>query len=108
MRKHLLIFYHFDLPMASISFTRIGFYLIFFFVILHTIDSFRLHDLRNEIINNQNEIQSAQSTEEHHDRTRSVLWPKICIAMLQDFHHRGLRNGTNKHFSRKCYPFDMR
>jgi hypothetical protein len=98
--------------MASISIIRIGFYLIFLFAILHTIDSVRLYDLQNKIKNGQVEIQSAQPMEEHHDQLRSVLWPKICISMLKDFHHQRLGNRANKHLlfrpTRKCYPFDMR
>lgn len=112
MRKNkLLILYHFDLLMASISFIRIWFYLIFLFAILHTIDSFRSYDLRNAIKNVQIEIQNAQSSEEHHEQIRSVLWPKICIAMLKESDDHRLRKGTTKNLlfrsTRKCYPFNI-
>jgi len=100
--------------MALLLTSRILFYLLFFFTIIHTINSYRLRDLESVLENMSNEqfeIQNERQDEQNYIQLRSVLWPKICIRKLQGPHQHRYQRDENDNFirrrqARKCYPFN--
>jgi hypothetical protein len=100
--------------MALLISSRILFYLLLLFTIIHTINSYRLRDLESVLENKRNEqfeIQNERQDEPNHIQLRSVLWPKICIRKLQGPHHHRYQRDENNNYirrrqTRKCYPFN--
>lgn len=88
--------------MSSFMSIRILFYLLVLCTIISTINSYHFYH-----------SQDMQPIKQNYVQRRSVLWPKICVTMLQEYTRHGFfpeeyNNYPSLRPTRKCYPFDMR